>query len=388
MKRELPILTLGAGQLQAGAGTAACMVALAVALAGCVQPGRAASNPPAVKLARTIELPGVRGTRPDVGIPGRLDHLAYDPATKRLYVAALENGSLEVLDLGAGRRVRSIPGLSRPQGVAVASAAGCVAVACGGDGVMHVYDTRTLDESGAIGIGPDADNVRYDARDNAVYVSYGETNRGAIAVLDARTWSKLRDIRFQSRPESFQLDPTGTHVFANLPESVRSVKDGVVAVANRNDGQIEAQVQLKARARNFPMAFDAAHERLFIASRRPARLMVIDTRRCAVIADAPCTDDSDDLFYDAQTGRVLVIGGGFRPDLQEPGTASPCSPPGEMGALDVFAVGANGELTRLSTTPTAPHARTGLFVPSRRAVYIAVPFHGEREAEIREYRVE
>ena len=42
----------------------------------------------------------------------------------------------------------------------------------------------------------------------------------------------------------------------------------------------------------------------------------------------------------------------------------------------------------ISTTPTAPRARTGLFVPSRRTLYLAVPFRGEREAEIREYRIE
>jgi hypothetical protein len=314
--------------------------------------------------------------------------MAYDPATKRLFVAALENRSLEVLDLETGHRVCSISGLSRPQGAAVVTAENCVAVACGGDGLMHVYDTRSLKETKVIEVGPDADNVRYNAKADAVLVSYGSTNSGAIAIYEPHTWTRLREIRFSSRPESFQLEQKRARVFANLPKGVRAVEDGSVAIVRRSDGQTEALIPLAGRARNFPMAFDATHERLFIASRRPARLIVIDTLKRAVIAEAPCTDDSDDLFYDAQTERVLVIGGGFRPDLQESGTASPCSPPGEMGALDVFAVGTNGGLTRLSTTPTAPHARTGLFVPSRRALYLAVPFRGEREAEIREYRIE
>jgi hypothetical protein len=303
-------------------------------------------------------------------------------------VAALENGSLEVLDLERGRRIWSISGLSRPQGIAVVPTVGCAAVACGGDGMLHIFDTRSLAELKTIEVGPDADNVRYDAKGGTVLVSFGSTNRGAIAIYEPRTWTRLRVIGFGSRPESFQLEPSGARVFANLPKGVRAVEDGSVAVASRGDGRIEALIPLAGRARNFPMAFDAAHERLFIASRRPARLIVIDTRQNAVVAEAPCTDDSDDLFYDATSGRVMVIGGGFRPDLQEPGTASPCSPAGEMGALDVFSVGHNGELTRLVTTPTAPHARTGLFVPSRRAIYVAVPFHGEGEAEIREYRVD
>jgi YVTN family beta-propeller protein len=341
-----------------------------------------------LSLTRTIPLPGVRASRPGVGIPGRLDHLAYDPATERLFVAALENNSLEVVDLTSGQRVESIPELPLAQGLACVPGASCVAVASGGDGLLHVFNTRTLEEKQKIEVGPEADNVRYDARNNTLLVSYGDTNRGAIAVFDALTWKKLRELPFPSRPESFQLNPVGRRIFANLPKGTKAVTDGEVAVANRENGQIMATIPLPGRARNFPMAYDAAHGRLFIASRRPARLIVIDVGTSAIVGEAPCTDDADDLFYDARTSQVLVIAGGFRPDLQEPGTASPCSPPGEMGAIDVFVVGAKGKLKHKATVPTAWHARTGLFVPARRALYLAVPMHGERDPEIREYTVE
>jgi hypothetical protein len=262
-----------------------------------------------------------------------------------------------------------------------------VAVTSGKDGRLHILHTRTLEENRVLEIGEDADNVRYDARNHAILVSYGTTNAGAIAVLDARTWEKQRDYLFPSRPESFQVAPDGKWLFANLPRGVRAVTDGEVAIVDRENGQIAATLPLAGRARNFPMAYDTAHGRLFIACRRPARLMEIDVSTRTIVAEAPCTDDSDDLFYDAQTGQVLVIGGGFRPDLQAPESISPCSPPGEMGAVDVFAVGADGQLTRKVTMPTAFHARTGLFVPARRALYLAVPMHGGHDPEIREYRV-
>ena len=267
-------------------------------------------------------------------------------------------------------------------------AQGCVAVACGGDGMLHVYDTRSLKDQKVFEVGADADNVRYDAKGDCVWVSYGSTNSGAIAAFEPRGWTRLREIQFDSRPESFQLEPAGDRLFANLPKGIRAVEDGAVAVARRTEGRLEARIPLAGRARNFPMAFDARQERLFIASRRPARLIVIDTQQNVVVAEAACTDDADDLFYDAQSGRVLVIGGGFRPDLQAAGSASPCSPPGEMGGLDAFAVEANGQLKRLGTTPTVWHARTGLFVPVRRAIYLAVPFRGKREAEILEYQIQ
>jgi hypothetical protein len=339
--------------------------------------------PGLVTFSQSIELEGVRGTRTNAGVPGRIDHLAYDPATQRLFVAALENGSLEVVDVKTGKRVRSIGGLRLPQGAAVVPTLGCVAVACGGDGFLRVYDTRSLEEKTALEVGPDADNVRYDARNNTVLVSYGTTNQGAIAIFDPLTWKRLRNLEFDSRPESFQLDPNGDRLFANLPKGVRAVEDGAVAVANRKDGRILNRIPLTGRARNFPMAFDAAHERLFIASRKPARLIVIDTARNVVAAEAACVDDSDDLFYDAKSGRVLVIGGGVRRDLQTLETPESMPQP----AIDVFAIEAEGIPTKVQTVETAWRGRTGLFVPSLGAIFVASPFHNQYEAQIREYRV-
>jgi len=368
---------------------AACFVLTLSSLAGCTRPERAALDEAAVVPARTIPLPGVGAPRTDVGVPGRIDHFAYDQDTQRLFVAALENGSLEVLDLEKGERIKSIAGLAHPQGIAVVPGGRCAAVACGQDGFLRVYDTISLDEKRAIEVGRGADNVRYDDRLNAVWVAHGHTSGGAVVAFDAKTWDKLREISFRHRPESFRLDPNSPRLFANLPGGVRAEQDGAVAVVNRETGESIAETPLPGRARNFPMAFDAAHERLFIATRKPAKLIVIDTRTYTIIGEADCTDDSDDLFHDAQTNRVLVIGGGFRPDLQTPplATATSSPAPDETGAVDVFSVGPAGELTRIAVTRTAPHARTGFFVPSRRAIYLAVPPRDGRDSEIREYLV-
>ncbi len=73
-------------------------------------------------------------------------------------------------------------------------------------------------------------------------------------------------------------------------------------------------------------------------------------------------------FFDAQSSQVLVIGGRFRPDLQEAGTASAFSPPGETGAIGVFAVAAEGHLIHSARAPTAFRAHTAVFVPERRAL--------------------
>ena len=360
------------------------IVLLAASLVlGCARPQRDL----APVLTRTIVLPGVHNSRPTAGVPGRLDHLAYDPITDRLFVAALENGSLEVVDLARGQRVHSVTGLAQPQGIAVAPQAGRAAVACGGDGIVHVYDTRTLEEKAAVPVGRGADNVRYDAKADVIYVTYGNKDGGGIAALDARTWEKLRDIPLRSRPESFQLDPNGARLFANLPGGLRAVNDGVVAVIDRNTGMIEAEITLPGRARNYPMAFDPVHERLFTVSRRPPRLIQIDTRRNTLVGEAACMDDSDDLFYDARTDCVLVICGGYRPDFEETPPTPDAPRRDETGSIDVFSIRDDQTPTRIASTSTANHVRTGLFVPARRALYLAVPPLEGRDSEIREYSI-
>src|SRR2546422_10020781 len=60
-----------------------------------------------LRLVQTISLPNVRG---------RLDHMDVDVKGTRLFVAGLENSTLEVVDLQAGKWMRSILGFKKPQG--------------------------------------------------------------------------------------------------------------------------------------------------------------------------------------------------------------------------------------------------------------------------------
>src|ERR1051326_6024857 len=66
----------------------------------------------------SIELPRV---------DGRIDHLAFDVAEQRLFVAALGNNTVEVVDTKAGTHLKSLPGFHEPQGIAVASDAKLIA---------------------------------------------------------------------------------------------------------------------------------------------------------------------------------------------------------------------------------------------------------------------
>src|SRR4051794_36655720 len=131
--------------------------------------GRAAEP---LRLVRTIPL---------ANVVGRIDHLAADTDGHRLFVAALGNNTVEVIDLVAGKVAESIGGFHEPQGVAFLKGTGLIAVASGDDGTCRLLDSKTLRSIKSIDLKSDADNVRYDPRENRLYVGHG---KGAIAAID------------------------------------------------------------------------------------------------------------------------------------------------------------------------------------------------------------
>ena len=309
--------------------------------------------PPAEpQLKRTIVLAGVEG---------RIDHMACDPDSQRLFIAALGNGSLEIVDLRKGERIRSIAGLKEPQGVVFVPATGQVVVACGGDGTLRAYDAATLDAKATSDAGEDADNARLSPDGTRVLVGHGS---GAIGIFDAVTLKKDADIKLPGHPESFQIEPGGSRAFANVPGGLLR-GGGEVAVIDLKQRKVAAQWTLKDAGRNFPMALDAAGKRLYVGCRRPSRLLVLDTETGRTVAGLECVGDADDIFVDAESGLIYVVGGD--------------------GALDVFRTTDRESYVRSASVPTAPGARTALLVPELRSIFVAVPRRSGQEARILEF---
>jgi hypothetical protein len=141
---------------------------LLLALPGCSQAQPTDPHTPLV-LERTISLPSTKG---------RIDHLAVDPARHWLFVAEIANGTVDEVDLVAGKVTGRIAGLSEPQGVAWLSAEHELVVACG-DGSVHFYDPDHH-EMARVDLGDDADNVRIDPRNGHVIVGYVLVSGGRV----------------------------------------------------------------------------------------------------------------------------------------------------------------------------------------------------------------
>lgn len=113
-----------------------------------------AANKVALQLETKIPLGDVRG---------RIDHLAIDLKRQRLFVAELGNDSVGVVDLAANSLLKTITGLSEPQGVGYEPSTDTLYVANARDGSVRLYEANDYKAIGRIELGGDADNIRIDA---------------------------------------------------------------------------------------------------------------------------------------------------------------------------------------------------------------------------------
>ena len=301
----------------------------------------------ALRSVQTIPLPSVEG---------RIDHMAADLKGQRLFIAALGNNTVEVLDLRAGKRTRSLSGFHQPQGVSFVPDFNKVFVTNEEGGNCDVYDGSSFKLVKSIRFSDDSDNIRYDTSNRRVYVGYGS---GGLGIINAASGEQSGAINLNGHPESFQLERAGPRIFINIPKSQE------IAVVDREKGAVIGSWPITGARSNFPMTLDEAHRRLFVGVRQPAKILVFDTDSGKLVADLPSPGDADDIFYDGGRQRIYISGGdGFIGILQQQDA---------------------DHYKTLAEIPTASGARTSLFVPELSRLYLAVPHRGAQRAEIRVY---
>ena len=303
-----------------------------------------------LKLTQTIALPGVEG---------RIDHVAFDAAGERLFVCALGNNTVEVIDLRKAERIHSITGLGAPQGIVYIPELDRLFVANDKGGICKIYDAKSFQTVGELNFKDDADNVRYDDATKKIYVGFGS---GGIAIVNAPDGKQIGSTKLSAHPEAFELEKQGKRIFINVPNS----RD--VAVIDRDKGEVIATWKTDLAFGNFPMALDETNRRLFLGCRMPSKLIVLNTDSGDVVTKIDISGDPDDVFYDSKRHRIYATCGAGKIDIIE-----------QTGA-DAYRA--------LAKIDTADGARTGLFVPERDTVFVAVPHRGSQQAEIRAYRVE
>ena len=238
---------------------------------------------------------------PLTGVSGRIDHFTFDPKRRLTIFSGLGNNTIEIVNNFQAKHVKTIMGLDEPQGPLYVPGLDKLFVANAGNGVVNVYDAMwNLRKSISLGDESDTDNLRYDEDTKQVFVGIV----GGIAMIDPLTEAHVGDLKGSGgHTESFQLEKNGSRVFANVPAD-----NGVVNVIDRKTGEL-AKWDLNGAKANFPIILDERSRRLFVVTRTPPLVVVLNTDTGKEVARVRVKAASDDAYFDADHKRIYVICG-------------------------------------------------------------------------------
>ena len=310
-----------------------------------------------LRLVQTIPLPNVKG---------RLDHMDMDVKGKRLFVAGLENSTFEVVDIDAGKWVRSILGFKKAQGALFVPELNKLFLASGDDGMLRVFRGDTLELLDSIHLEPGPNRVVYEPKSKLVYVGYGGKDAGKdygeVGIIDARNDKLVGDVKVVAHPSELLLDKSGKTLFVFV--SIAS-KIQVVDTSNR----VVLSTWPVTSQRNGDGALDESTSRLFIGTRTPAEMVVMDSKSGREIAHLPTPEGMDGVYFDAARKRVYVSGGR---DLQ-------------IGSVYVYQQKDADHYETIGKVPTREGAGTSFWSPELDRYYVAAEATDKEQAAILVY---
>ena len=291
-------------------------------------------------------------------IPNRLDHMAFSARSKLLVVTARNNNSLAFANTTSMKLDKVVGGFNLPNAVALFNHDSALVVTNGGNGTVSIIDPLKYVGLASINLPTSADNLVVDHRTNRLYIGYGN---GGVAVINVSNWKVLQSIPLIGHPEAMSVEENGSKLFVNVPAG------NYVAVLDKTNGQVLGNFPIMNATGVFPMAFDEAHHVLFVGTRSPAEMIMINTLTGAEISEIGIPGDADDMFFDAGNGCVFVSSGaGYVTAVKE---VSPTS------------------FRLAQSIQTYPGARTSLLDAGSGLYFLAVPQSQDASAMVVVYRV-
>jgi DNA-binding beta-propeller fold protein YncE len=236
----------------------------------------------------------------------------------------------------------------------------------GGDGTIKIFDGNNYAVMGTVKLAIGADSAVYDSGNHLLYVANGgedaQMDFSLISIVDTSTRIRVGDIRVNSTNiESMALDKNSGRLFANVRDR------SLVAVIDTKKRVVTSTWPLGDVHGNTPMALDAAHRRLFVVGRKPAKLVVLDSDSGKIVATLPTAELADDMLFDPESKRVYV-------DCDE--------------FVVVYVQHDADHYEELGRIPTSFRAKTAILVPKLRRYFVAAPRHGQKIAEVKVYQVQ
>jgi DNA-binding beta-propeller fold protein YncE len=253
-----------------------------------------------LELIRNVPLPAVTG--------GDFDHFAADLEKNRLYVPTEVYGSIEVFDLKTGKHLRSATGIVKsPHLLAFMPDKDELFVADARNASCDVLDATDLHLVKRITLEPGPDTGVYDRESRILYLGNGGHSANSdfsyISLISVDRKEVIGRIRVDAATlKGMSIDRKASRLYVNMRDKSEV---GVVDLKSKAVVQTWSVPGLNSNA---AMAFDEHNHRLFIGSRNPGMLFVLDSNTGKPITTVKTVNISDDMTYDAVHRRLIVSG--------------------------------------------------------------------------------
>jgi len=321
----------------------AAAFALAVAtVAGAPAAGANTDSTTPLRLLGRTDLPGYSGD---------FDHFGVDLAGNRLFLAAEDHGTLEVFNLGSGAHQQTVTGFETPHSIFYIADMNRLLVTDSGAGMTKVLDATSYKVTGSISLVPGADSIGVDAPKGRLYVVTGgkdvDMQDSVLAEIDPRTGKLLGDVKFDSNHvEAMAVEQQGNRVYINVTDK------NYMAVIDKDKRSVIARWPIKEAEQNAPVALDEVNHRLFVVTRKPGMLVVLNAATGESITHFKAPERCDEVVFDSANHRIYVTGG--------------------EGVIGVYEQTDADHYKRLADVPSAKGAKTAVLVPALHRLYLAV----------------
>src|SRR6266849_3132062 len=218
---------------------------------------------------------------------GDFDHFTPDVAGNRLFATAEENSKVLVFDLKTNKVIHTISDLKAPHSMLYRGDLKKLFVVDGDLGVVKIYETDSYKPVGSVKLKEGADASAYDPSTKYLYVVNGGKDaklpNAYITVVDTSTAKTAGEIKIDSNDvEGMAIEKSGPRVFV----VVRG--NNSVEVFDRTKLTLSATWSIATEGKKpTAIAFDEEAHRLFIGTRDPGKLMVLDSDSGKVVSSMP-----------------------------------------------------------------------------------------------------
>jgi DNA-binding beta-propeller fold protein YncE len=253
----------------------------------------ASAPAPALHLHALMDIPlGGRATR--------LDYASVDAGRRLLFIAHLGDGEVIVVDTQGHRLVKRIANVAQVHGVLAIPELGRVYASATGTNEVVAIDEESLEITARMPGGTYPDGLAYSPETHKVYVS--DEHGGTDTVIDVLSNTRIAVVQIGGVIGNTQYDAASHHMFINAQSSRE-----LIEVDPATD-KIVRRIKVPGADGNHGLLIDSASHRAFIACEGNDRLIAIDLRSGAALAQFPVAKDPDVLAFDAQRQKLYVAG--------------------------------------------------------------------------------